>query len=218
MNRSGHHDPREEILEGVWILEEDGEPTLKALLKHMPEPGTGEALERLVGEGLLEHDAERLRLTPTGKQAAMHVVRANRLAARLLSDILELSEAVIERHACRLEHAINEELADSLCTLLGHPPTDPMGRGIPQGDCCLASRQTAMPAIRPLATLQLGHSAKVAFIHHREPSHMEPLSSFGLVPGTTVRIQQRQPLVIQVGESLLALDESIAQEIFVKSL
>ena len=46
---------------------------------------------------------------------------------------------------------------------------------------------------------------------------MVRLASLGLVPGTTLHLQQTRPaLVVRVGETTLALESSIASEIFVK--
>jgi DtxR family Mn-dependent transcriptional regulator len=39
----------------------------------------------------------------------------------------------------------------------------------------------------------------------------------GLLPGTIVRVHQKQPtLVIQMGETQIALDEDIARDIYVR--
>ncbi len=219
MKPSGHHDQREEILEWAWNFAETGTPTLKSLLRRIGEDGGAATLAWLNREGLLRDDNGAIRLTSQGKKEARHVVRANRLAARLLTDLFDFEGDIVERHACRLEHAINPELADSLCTLLGHPPSDPNGRSIPPGKCCREGRTEAAPALRSLATLALGQTGRVVFIHFQDGSQVQPLAAFGLVPGTPVRLKQKQPaMVIEVGETTLALDETIAKGVFVKPL
>ncbi|MBI4081816.1 MAG: ferrous iron transport protein A [Candidatus Lambdaproteobacteria bacterium] len=48
-------------------------------------------------------------------------------------------------------------------------------------------------------------------------ARMGQLSALGLVPGTTVRLRQRQPsVIVELGESTLALDSEVADDIFVK--
>jgi DtxR family Mn-dependent transcriptional regulator len=35
-----------------------------------------------------------------------------------------------------MEHIINPEVTNSICSFLGHPKSCPHGRAIPTGDCC----------------------------------------------------------------------------------
>ncbi|HHT9152005.1 MAG TPA: FeoA family protein, partial [Candidatus Hypogeohydataceae bacterium YC40] len=50
--------------------------------------------------------------------------------------------------------------------------------------------------------------------HH---PRLDRLSSLGLLPGTTIRVHQKQPtLVITMGETKIALDEDIARDIYVR--
>jgi len=49
---------------------------------------------------------------------------------------MHLPEAEVELAACRMEHIIDPEVTNSICTFLGHPRRCPHGRAIPYGDCC----------------------------------------------------------------------------------
>ena len=227
MRASGYHDLREEILEHLWCLEEaGGEATLPALLTevggtngaaHPDDAAIGAELERATAAGMVLRNGEALRLTPEGHRAATHVVRANRLAQRLLADILELPAGLAEPQACRLEHAISPALADHLCTFLGHPPTAPDGRPIPRGRCCTDPRAVAGPAIRPLPEMDVGSHGRVTFIRPRHDVRIDQLSALGLMPGVTVRLRQRRPaVVVELDESTLALDADVARDIYVK--
>ncbi|MDH5752624.1 MAG: metal-dependent transcriptional regulator [Deltaproteobacteria bacterium] len=211
------HDLREELLEHAWTLEEQEALSMKALLETVQAEGAEQEITRLKGEGLLKVDGERVELTPQGRTQARHVVRANRLASRLLTDLLELAPSLVESQACRLEHAISPLLADSLCTLLGHPPTAPDGAMIPRGACCESARTEITPAVHPLTELELGADGRITFIRPRFPERLSQLSSLGLIPGVSVRLTQRQPsVVLAMGESTLALDRDVARDIFVK--
>ncbi|HEX7622509.1 MAG TPA: FeoA family protein [Anaeromyxobacteraceae bacterium] len=45
---------------------------------------------------------------------------------------------------------------------------------------------------------------------------MDRLAALGVIPGSEIRLRQRAPsYVIEVGETTIALDPEIAQEIFV---
>jgi DtxR family Mn-dependent transcriptional regulator len=57
----------------------------------------------------------------------------------------------------------------------------------------------------------------VVYIAPREPARLIRLSNLGVVPGATVRLQQRSPAaVLRVGETTLAVDADVAGEIYVK--
>lgn len=211
------HDIREELLEQAWNLSEEGNSSLSALKKRVGGEDCNDILEALCREGLLSVIDENVCLTDRGREMASHVVRANRIAARLITDLLELPSALIEEHACRLEHAISPELADSLCTLLGHPPTAPDGRAIPRGRCCEALRDQVSPIIRPLGDLEPGEKGRITYIHPRFVERLDSLSVLGIIPGTDIRLKQRHPsVVVEVGETTLALDRDVARDIFVK--
>ncbi|MDH4247079.1 MAG: metal-dependent transcriptional regulator [Deltaproteobacteria bacterium] len=216
---SGYHDLREEVLERIWTLSEQDAATLPALLELVPGNHVEAEVLKLSEDGLVRQDHQTLTLTQAGRTLARHVVRANRLAARLLSDILEVPNTLVESQACRLEHAISPMLADSLCTLLGHPPVAPDGAPIPPGPCCQSARTEITPAVLPLLDLLLGASGRITFIRPRFPERLSQLSSLGITPGATVRLSQRQPsVVLKVGETALALDQDVARDIFVKPL
>lgn len=69
----------------------------------------------------------------------------------------------------------------------------------------------------PATVLLVGEEAVVAFVHSKRPSYLQRLGAFGLVPGQLLRLKQTQPaLVIQLGETSLALDHEAGREIFVK--
>ncbi len=210
----GFHDPREEALERVWCLVESEAP---ATAQDFEDPAIASQIEVLVAEGLLLRQGGQITLSPEGEPVARHVVRANRLAARLLHDVLELPHDAIEGLACQLEHAISPTLADGICTLLGHPPTAIDGRPIPRGACCAALRTEVGPAVRPLHQIDIDGSGRVTFIHPRVADRLDRLSAMGLVPGCTLKLTQRSPaVVVELGHTTLALDAEVAKDIFVK--
>jgi len=63
-------------------------------------------------------------------------VRRRRLAEVLFSSAMHLPEPEVELAACRMEHIIDPEVTNSICSFLGHPRRCPHGRPIPGGDCC----------------------------------------------------------------------------------
>jgi DtxR family Mn-dependent transcriptional regulator len=123
----------------------------------------------------------------------------------------------MESTACQVEHILNPEVTEAVCTFLGHPPSCPHGRAIPRDRCCEASLAVVEPLIVPLARLRLGEEATVAFLHTKRHVYLQRLSALGLTSGRPLRLRQTQPaLVVQLGETELALDSQAGEEIFVR--
>src|SRR3954454_17364513 len=83
----------EDYLVTIYELRESGIPPMRARLVErlgVSAPTVSETVARLVREGLLTLDAQRvLQLTPRGLVAATAVMRRHRLAERLLVDVLQ---------------------------------------------------------------------------------------------------------------------------------
>ena len=196
-----HREQIEELLELCWTAAEDGLapldrhqlPTqLLCFLPHPIEPNGDvqqETIDVMVQEGLLLSDGRRIRLSATGTPQAKEVVRRHRLTEVLLHTLLDISEESMESTACQVEHILNAEVTEAVCTFLGHPPICPHGRAIPQGHCCETSRARLEPLIVPLARLTIGETASVAFVHTTRHAYLQRLSTLGLAPGRPIRLR-----------------------------
>ena len=72
---------------------------------------------------------------------------------------------------------------------------------------------------RPLSELRPGQKGRVAYIGTDDGRRLEQLSSLGIVPNAVLcLLQKRLAAVIQVGETEVALDFSIARQIYVRLL
>lgn len=68
-----------------------------------------------------------------------------------------------------------------------------------------------------LARLRIGQEARITAIRSARPSYVSQLSRFVVLPGCRLRVRQLRPvIVIQVGETELALDRRAGREIFVR--
>ena len=84
-------------------------------------------------------------------------------------------------------------------------------------DALLESDGTAADALIPLNRLPIGQEATVALIHTARHAYLQRLSALGCAPGQTIRLRQTQPaIVLQLGETELALDDQAGREIFVR--
>jgi DtxR family Mn-dependent transcriptional regulator len=199
----------QEQLEHLWIIEEEeGESTAESLQIDYPE---------LIQMGLVRPEAEGMRLTPNGKLEAARAIRRHRLAERLVSDVLVTEEALVDEHACTLEHALMDGIEESICTLLGHPRTCPHGKRIPPGRCCQHKRRTVGVLIAPLNEMETGQHGRIAYLHLHDSQHLQKLMAMGVLPGAPVKVKATSPsIVFEAGFSQFAVDEAIAGEIFIR--
>jgi DtxR family transcriptional regulator, Mn-dependent transcriptional regulator len=212
----------EELLEAIFAEGESGRSDVAHVLQrlgdHAPGPDAGDFRELQV-MGLARVDGDRVALTEAGQSRARGVIRRHRLAERLFRDLLDLSDGAAESQACEFEHILSPEATDSVCTLLGHPPTCPHGKSIPPGDCCGAFHKTVRPLVTGLPHFPVGETGRIVFIAPKFHDRMDRLAALGVVPGSEIRLHQRSPaFVLEIGETTVAIDPEIAGEIFVKRL
>ena len=129
----------EEYLEALWISEERGEKLahLTWIADHLgvAAPSALEMLKKLEKEGLVIYKVRRgIELTDKGRKIARRIIRAHRLTEVLMKETLKTE--LREETVCGMEHHMDEEFMDALCTLLKHPTKCPHGRPIPKGKCC----------------------------------------------------------------------------------
>ena len=224
----------DEILEAVYVEREAGRDDARGALDRATTrsssaaaasasgvahaSGAGEHdLAALQGAALLTVSDGRVALTEGGERRARDVVRRHRLTERLFHDLLAAGEETAEAQACEFEHILSPEATTSVCTLLGHPPTCPHGKPIPPGPCCSTVERTLRPLVTGLASFPLGAKGRIVFIAPKFHVRMDRLAALGVTPGSTLRLHQRSPsFVIEVGETTIALDPEIANEVFVK--
>jgi len=210
----------EELLSELWTLDEQGCHARQEAVQGSKLSNVEIVLDRLVGSGLVRLEDHRVRMTDAGRDVAAGRIRRHRLAEFLLAHVLAVRyEMQIHRTACVMEHVLSPDVTDSVCSFLGHPPHCPHGKPIPQGPCCRTFSNAMVPLVQPLDRLAVGSTGRIVYIVPRDPELLTRLSSLGLVPSVCVRLQQTRPAtVILIGETTLALDPSIASQIYVKRL
>ncbi len=210
----------EELLEAVFTEREEGRAGSEGVVSHAGSHAGGATtahLRELEEGGLVKLSGDQVELTKAGEVRARDVVRRHRLTERLFCDLLQLSAAAADLQACEIEHILSPEATDSVCTLLGHPPTCPHGKAIPRGACCGTLQKTLRPLVTVLTGFELGTPARIVFIAPRFHDRMDRLAALGVIPGTEIKLHQRSPsFVVEVGETTIALDPEIAAEIYVK--
>ncbi len=210
----------EEIAEELWTLREEGRDRLEDLRETTRVEALDRSLERLAERGLGGVEEGRVFLTSRGRSMAEAQVRRHRLAEMLLATVLDVrDDGAVNRTACVMEHALGAGVADSVCAFLGHPAFCPHGKPIPPGPCCRTFSNAIEPLVHPLRQLGVGQTGRIVYIVPRESSRLARLSALGIVPGAAIRLRQHTPaVVLSVGETTLALEPSIASEIYVKKI
>jgi DtxR family Mn-dependent transcriptional regulator len=203
----------EEILEALWIQIEEGKKSLD-LGACRDEP----ACEELLKFGLIRIDKDHIHLAEKGRSLAMGCVRRHRLAERLFVDVLDIKRKMIDEVSCKFEHLLHRGLEDNVCALLGHPKVCPHGKPIPSGRCCAEKKAKKLSRIiAPLSDLEIKDKGHIGYLQAKDPGQMQKLLSIGAIPGVSIVLLQKFPsYVFQIGHSQFAIDEDLAQRIYVR--
>jgi DtxR family transcriptional regulator, Mn-dependent transcriptional regulator len=207
----------EEVLEAAWVADESSEEETAMRAEHFQRAVKAENVAELRSRGLLEDDPSgRISLTALGRKKAERIIRAHRLAERLVCDVLHSDLATAEDSACVFEHVVAPDIADAICTLLGHPTTCPHGRPIPPADCCHRNATEVSSVIVRLPRLKVGQRALIAYVEAESSPRMQKLLALGIAPGRTLEILQRWPVIIvRVDNTQIAIDQPVAESISV---
>jgi DtxR family transcriptional regulator, Mn-dependent transcriptional regulator len=183
----------EEYLEAVYRLEREGPGVttsgLASTLGVAPASVSG-MLKKLERDGYVEHVARgEVKLTRSGLEVAVRVLRRHRLAERLLTDVLGMPWDEVHEEACMLEHAISDRVEQHLMKLLNDPQTCPHGHPIPPKDLSDPKRIGM-----PLAQVEAGRQTSVVGVTEEVPEILRYLGQVGLRPGALVNVIEKAPL------------------------
>ena len=149
---------------------------------------TANLLTEMQDDNLLQIESGAIRLTPQGRDSALHIIRAHRLWERYLAEETGYSEAEWHGQADRYEHRLTPEEADRLALQLGNPTHDPHGDPIPT-----ASGDVVLHGGEPLTTLPLDTPARIVHIEDEPDVVYAQLIAEGLHPGMPVRVMESSP-------------------------
>jgi len=209
----------DEALELLWVLNEDQHPDLSHFKTNSDDADIEALIETLLHEGLALILGKEICLTEKGHKAARGLIRRQRLAERLFTDVFEMPDDSVVNDACKVEHILSEELTESVCTFLGHPPNCPHGKPIPRGECCKKFKVEVIPVVMRLSEFEVSAAGKITFIVPSDASRISKLNSLGIAAGSIIKLIQKTPsFVVQIDETTVALDPVIAKEIYVRKV
>jgi DtxR family Mn-dependent transcriptional regulator len=209
----------DELLEAMYKAQEDGRLPVKPENLPLASIPTRGELSIFAGRNLIVMQDGTIDMAPKGQEIAELLVRRHRLAERLFSEILNLDDSGLNSTSCSFEHILDPAVIESVCTMLGHPPTCPHGKRIPPGDCCRASQKEVAPIVMSLKDLPVGSNAKIVFITTPYHQRLSRLINLGVIPGGRIFLHQKRPsYLLRLGSTEIAIDEQIASEIFVRRI
>ena len=209
----------EEYLEAIWILLEKQGPTnipldLVRLKKYFGEKYNSTVVEKLESEEFVVVKESQITYATLGFEKSRKIIRAHRLAERLLYDVLGMRD--YEVGACEFEHIMDTNLINGICTLLGHPRRCPDGMLIPEGTCCGNETGSQPNPTVSILEMRTGEAGRVASVNADEDTQLHILESLQIRPGSLISIHQRSPsIVVECSGGSVAIDESIAANIHV---
>lgn len=207
----------EEYIEAIYKLQKrSGVAKTKELaeeLKVVPGSITN-TITHLERHGLVEHTPYRgVKLTWEGEKLALQIIRRHRLAERLLTDLLEAEWSDVHESACRLEHALTEDVLSLLEKRLGYPKFCPHGNPIPTENGEISDVECS-----PLISAAINQTCIVAKIVNEGREALLALASKGIKPNVPVHIvkKKEKTLVLCVAGKKQLITRKEAENIWVK--
>ena len=144
---------------------------------------TTEMIQRLASRNLVTHIPYKgCRLTPDGFQQAAMIKRREGLLEILLTEVIGF-EGDVNEAACKIEHAIDEELEMALDKMLGYPEKTPSGERIPIIERQLEPMRSGL--LLPLSALPIGSTATIEMMVMR-PTDVRTLEVTGVGVGAKI--------------------------------
>ncbi len=211
----------EEYLERIYRLEEAGNKRIKTTalaedLKISPASVTEMISGPLSKKGLVDYKPYKgVKLTEKGRSIASSLIRKHRLAEKLLVDVVGVNWCDAHHEACKLEHALSEDVVDKIDNTLGKPESCPHGNIIPDPDGNVKPDNST-----PLTDLEPSQIVEVTRISNEKTEILNQLCSLGILPGVKLKLVQKTPLdgpvLVDLGKCQIALGHDIAKLIRVK--
>ena len=127
----------EMYLKAIWHIKEREEAvkiSTIAKMLNVRQPSVVQMLKKLNEKKLVNYNKAGVILTEAGKEVGGSMMRNSRLLEVLMESALKIE--VDEEMVCGIEHHMNKQFTDALCTMLNHPRKCPHDNEIPKVECC----------------------------------------------------------------------------------
>jgi DtxR family Mn-dependent transcriptional regulator len=175
-------------------------------------------VRRLAEQGLLSYEPYRgVKLTASGRRAALRTVRRHRVIESYLSRALQYPWDRVHSEAERLEHAASDELVDRMAAAIGEPEVDPHGAPIPSRDGMVDETEYFA-----LADLGAGLGVRVVRVSDADPEMLRYLGELEITPGAELVIVSKAPfdgpITLRIGPALHSIGPALAAQVLVEPL
>jgi len=127
----------EMYLKAIWHIrerKEDVKISTIAKMLNVRQPSVVQMLKKLNDKNLVNYNKAGVSLTEAGEKTGSDMMRNSRLLEVLMDSALKIE--IDEEMVCGVEHHMNEQFTNALCTMLKHPRKCPHENDIPVGECC----------------------------------------------------------------------------------
>src|SRR3977135_3442758 len=171
--------PAEDYLKAIYAIGKGSGPAatneIAQRLALAPASVSG-MVRRLADQGLLAYERYHgVRLTESGRRAALRTLRRHRVIEAYLSEALGYPWDRVHAEAERLEHAASEELIERMAAALGDPKQDPHGAPIPTRDGRVEESR-----LRTMAEAGQGERLRVRRVEDDDAERLRYLAELGI--------------------------------------
>ena len=174
-------------------------------------------IQKLSDKGLVDYRKYKgVKLTQTGKEVAIRIIRKHRLWEVFLVDKLHFSWDEVHEVAEQLEHVRSEKLVAELDAFLGYPSYDPHGDPIPDTEGNINVSDKLL-----LANVKPGTECVCTGVNDSSAEFLKLLNKRKIALGTRFKVVDTEPFdhsmtIILDGQELVVSDH-VTQNLFVKT-
>jgi DtxR family Mn-dependent transcriptional regulator len=211
-------EPVEDYLKAIYAIGKGSGPAatneIAQRLALAPASVSG-MVRRLADQGLLAYERYHgVKLTDSGRRAALRTLRRHRVIEAYLSRALGYPWDRVHDEAERLEHAASDELIDRMAATIGEPIVDPHGAPIPTREGAVDETE-----YKSLAELPIGVTGLVARVADEDPEMLRYLGELSIRPGTRLTVKARAPfdgpITVTVGRQQISIGPALAAHVMV---
>ncbi|CAI8332225.1 MAG: Iron-dependent repressor IdeR [Opitutia bacterium UBA7350] len=193
---TGNRSHLEDALKHLWVFEQEKLDTTTQSVAGALECRRIHArkiLAKLQEVGLAESRGETYRLTESGKEYALQILRAHRLYETFLANETGIVGKDWHAEAERVEHELSSEDTNRLAQALGHPRFDPHGDPIPT-----RAGQSTIRQGCSLRNLKIGQLGRIVRLKDNPDTVFDRICKAGLAPNLCFEIEQLSDDSIQL--------------------
>lgn len=197
----------EDIVRNLWVKEKECDEIIHE------DQIDRDYITELFKKGYINLEDSKVLLSESGEYLGRELVRKHRIAETVVADLFLADRDEMEDLADQIEHVMSHDVEDNIMRILGYPKECPHGHVIPPRDGMVVdNRDSAIPLIKT----EVGDIGTVSYIKTADAKKLQKIMNLGLLPGSKIQLIQKFPIfVFQLGNTQLAVDKELANEIFV---